>query len=265
MGRADPVTNDTADVLTGDLTNIQNSEDFTALSLGATCRRQHWLWDQRLELRNSTSEDKWGIHSGLFFEPNGSIGLLGSVKLLGMDNQDGGHQRTSDIGLGLAWRPEQSAWTLLEKLAFKTEDRKDPLFTLSNWRVVNNLNLSWMKSNWLQISGMYGARYARETIAEQEFSSYTDLSGLETRFFFKGRWDVGLRANVKHSWSSNVAELGTGLSCGYKLLEDVWLSLGYNFNGFSDRDLAAGEYTAHGPFLRFRIRFNQESTREMLR
>lgn len=241
------------------------TEGFTALSLGATCRREHWLWDQRLEWRDSAAEDKWGVHSGLFFEPSGSVGLLGSVRLLGLKNRDGSRQRTSDIGLGLAWRPQESAWTLLEKLAFKTEDRRDALFPVNNWRIVNNLNLSWLKSNWLQISGIYGARYARETLGGGDYRSYTDLSGLETRFFFKRRWDASLRGSVRHSWNSGIAEFGSGLTCGYKLLEDVWLSLGYNFSGYRDRDLAAGEYSAHGPFVRFRIRFNQESTREMLR
>jgi uncharacterized repeat protein (TIGR01451 family) len=263
-GRAEPLAAGLEDESAAAATS-PGTEDFTALSVGATCRRKHWLWDQRVEWRNSTPEDKWGVHSGLFFEPSGSVGLLGSLRLLGTENRDGGHQKTSDIGLGLAWRPQESAWTLLEKLAFKTEDRRDAQFSVSNWRIVNNLNVSWLRSNWLQISALYGSRYARETIGGENYRSYTDLGGLETRFFFKRRWDASLRGSVKHSWNSGVAELGSGITCGYKLLEDVWLSLGYNFSGYRDRDLAAGEYTAHGPFMRFRIRFNQESTREMLR
>ena len=48
------------------------------------------------------------------------------------------------------------------------------------------------------------------------------------------------------------------------VLEDLWLSLGWNVRGFRDRDFDAAGWTAQGPFVRFRFRFNQESSREML-
>ena len=117
----------------------------------------------------------------------------------------------------------------------------------------------------LHISGLYGARFQCEFLAARTYESFTDRTGLEARTFFRRRWDAGLRTSWLHGWTAGVSEWSSGLSCGYKLLEDVWLSVGYNFTGYVDRDLGAGEYTAHGPYFRFRVRFNQESTREMLR
>ena len=66
-----------------------------------------------------------------------------------------------------------------------------------------------------------------------------------------------------YSWNVHVHDLSGGASVGLKLLEDVWLSLGYNVVGFRDRDFTGG-YTAQGPFLRFRFRFNQDSKHEMV-
>jgi hypothetical protein len=43
------------------------------------------------------------------------------------------------------------------------------------------------------------------------------------------------------------------------------LSLGYNFTGFEDADFSAASFKGHGPFLRFRIKADQESLRAMLK
>jgi len=47
------------------------------------------------------------------------------------------------------------------------------------------------------------------------------------------------------------------VEAGYLLKTNLWLSLGVNFTGFSDRDLTAGEYTAQGVFLRLRFKFDE--------
>ncbi len=245
-------------------TASSGSEDFTAVSLGAAWRGKSWLWDQRAEYRNSWDEDKWGLYGGLFVEPTAATGLLASLKLQGNDRRDGGHQTHLDLGLGWAWRPQESPWLLLQKFNFRTQDVRDAVFAGENWRIVQNANLTWRHSRWLQISGMYGARYQREFLSGRRYDSFTDRTGLEARTFFRRRWDAAVHANWLHGWGSGVGRWNSGASCGYRLLEDVWLSLGYNFAGFVDHDLTAGEYTAHGPYLRFRIRFNQESTRAML-
>ena len=74
-----------------------------------------------------------------------------------------------------------------------------------------------------------------------------------------------MRGASRHGWHSGVIDYSAGVSGGYKVLEDIWLSLGYNFTGYSDRDFSAADYTAQGPYLRFRVRLNQETTHEMLR
>jgi len=48
-------------------------------------------------------------------------------------------------------------------------------------------------------------------------------------------------------------------------LTNTWISLGYNVIGFWDRDFSAGNFTARGPFVRFRFKFDQESAGEVLR
>ncbi|MCP4573750.1 MAG: OmpA family protein [bacterium] len=238
-------------------------EGYTAVALGATCRGPNWRWTQRGEYRDSDTEDKWHLDGSLFVEPTSSLGLQAGARLNRVDGP-GTRRAESEVRVGLAWRPPASAWTVLQRLSYKTEDQLGGTFELANWRIVNNVNTTWQAHSWLQIALRHGARYARETVDGRDYRGYTDLFGLEARYFFSRRWDVGLQTSARNSWSSHVHDLSLGAAVGLKVLEDVWLSLGYNVAGFRDRDFTGG-YTAQGPFLRFRFRFNQESKHEMLR
>ena len=45
---------------------------------------------------------------------------------------------------------------------------------------------------------------------------------------------------------------------GYNVGTNMWLTLGYNFAGFDDKDFEQARYTAAGPFLRFTIKADQQ-------
>jgi len=237
-------------------------EGYTAVALGATCRGANWRWVQRGEMRSSDTDDKWNLDGSFFVEPTASLGLQAGARMTRVDGVSS-RRAQSDVHLGLAWRPRESAWAVLQRMSYRTEDQFGGDFEMTNWRIVNNVNTVWQKHSWLQIALRHGARYARETIDGRDYSGYTDLIGLEARYFFARRWDVGLQTSARNSWSRHVHDLSLGVSVGRKIMEDVWLSLGYNVMGFRDRDFDGG-YTAQGPFLRFRFRFNQESRHERL-
>ena len=250
---------------TNGTTAAGTDDDFTAGSFGATYRTGRWLVDQRVEYRTSDNSEKWGLAGGVHVEPGRDLGLLASVRLLRTDYRQAGHHNLSDVSVGLAWRPAANPWTLLQRLSYRTEDKTGSPLALSNWRVVNNLNVQRMLGARDQISTLIGVRYNRDTIDGRQYSGFTDQLGLEWRHFIGSRWDLGLRGATRHGWQSGVVDYSAGVSGGYKVLEDIWLSLGYNFTGYSDRDFSAADYTAQGPYLRFRVRLNQETTHEMLR
>ena len=58
---------------------------------------------------------------------------------------------------------------------------------------------------------------------------------------------------------------GYGLSVGRILVDNVWLSLGYNLVGFTDPEFSAADYTAQGPYIRIRAKFDQLSVRKALK
>jgi hypothetical protein len=55
-----------------------------------------------------------------------------------------------------------------------------------------------------------------------------------------------------------------GVSIGRLVVKNVWASAGYNVLGFQDDEFSRSEYTARGPFVRLRLKVDQDSVREWL-
>lgn len=59
-------------------------------------------------------------------------------------------------------------------------------------------------------------------------------------------------------WSpGGVSQNAAGAEIGYLVTANLWLSGGYNWAGFRDRDLTGSEYTSQGGYLRLRFKFDE--------
>ncbi len=235
-----------------------SSDDFTAISLGATYRQERWEWWNRLEMRQSDSEDKYGVTSGILSEPWQGTAFSADTQLFITDSTIGSRSTNFDLRLGAAYRPARSRWMLLDRFDFEF-DRLDGLNT---WRLINNLNANYKPHRRMQISLQHGIKYVQDNIGDDTYSGVTDLFGLETRYDLSRRWDVGLHGSVLHSWNGGQFDYSLGASLGYLVMKNAWVSLGYNLLGFHDEDFSKANFTAQGPFVRFRFKFDQQSVRE---
>jgi hypothetical protein len=92
----------------------------------------------------------------------------------------------------------------------------------------------------------------------------TQLLGVEGRYDLARRWDVGAWSSILAALDAGTTDYGFGASVGYSFIENLWLSFGYNVHGYEDSDFSQGDFTAEGPFIKFRLKFDQESLRSML-
>ncbi len=46
-----------------------------------------------------------------------------------------------------------------------------------------------------------------------------------------------------------------GAAIGHAVIKNIWVSVGYNFVGFYDRDFSQGRSTSQGVYMKFRIKF----------
>ena len=64
--------------------------------------------------------------------------------------------------------------------------------------------------------------------------------------------------NGGRAWTWSV-----GPNVGISPMENTWISVGYNITGFEDRDFEAARYTRDGPYVTFRLRFDQQTFRDL--
>jgi hypothetical protein len=149
-------------------------------------------------------------------------------------------------------------------LDYLVDTHSGPTEQTESRRIVNNLNTNYKAHRDLQIALQYGAKYVFDTIDGDSYDGYTDLTGVETRYNLTPKWDLGLHASVLHAWTMGQFDYRSGMSVGYSLFKNAWLSLGYNFTGFKDEDFTAADFTAQGPYIKFRLKIDQQSVKEMV-
>lgn len=240
----------------------EDDQDFTALSLGTLYRRELWSWDWRGEFRHSDAENKQGLLTGVYGEPRPGLGLSAALQWFEADGDAGRDETSADVRFGLAYRPKNTSWMLLNRLDVIREEASETGDVLKSRRIVNNANLHFMPADAWQVSFQYGAKYVRDTIDSRDYTGYTDLTGLETRYNFTRRWDAGLHGGVRRSWNADIVDYTAGASVGCTLMTNAWASLGYNVIGFADRDFSIVNFTAKGPFIKLRIKVDQKSAKD---
>jgi uncharacterized repeat protein (TIGR01451 family) len=253
-------------------TNVQpasgtsgTNENFTSVSGGATYQVKQMTWENRLEFRLADSENKWGLMSGLVKEIDSSWAWSGRAQIYHTSVSADLDTTKVDLRYGLVYRPPQTQWIVLDRLDFIIDEQSGGTgisISSKSWRLVNNFITNYRPRKDLQLSLHYGAKYVQETIEGSDFSGYTDLLGVEGRYDITKDWDIGLQSSILHSWNSGQLDYCEGISIGYNVVQNAWISLGYNLTGFKDKDFSQAEFTAKGPFVRFRFKFDQNSVRD---
>jgi uncharacterized repeat protein (TIGR01451 family) len=268
------------------------TDDFVAVSAGLTYRSELWSWNARAESRDGSSSERYGFTTGWLRQATAGIAVSASLQAFQTELAAGAEGRYGTANLSGAWRPLGSRWSVLDRLEFKYDELDagtgsaltgGELFgnttlnvtgSATSRRVVNNFNLNRVSQEWTeqdrqgnlfrleqrnQWSLYYGAKYARDNYDGASYSGYTDLLGLEWRYDLTRRWDLGLQASSLNSWDNGTHQYSAGPQLGWSPVTNGWLSLGYNVVGFYDRDFEAARYTAQGPYLKLRFKFDQNT------
>jgi uncharacterized repeat protein (TIGR01451 family) len=238
------------------------TDDFFAAFVGAAYRRELWQMTSRLEHRNSDSEERWSSTTGWYREP--VEGHAMSVSLQAFDSTAQLGDSTSAVGrLAWAYRPDSSRWIVFDRFELKYEQRDDALNAYESQRMVNNLHANWQLNAQMQLGLQYGARYVSSTFEGDRYAGLSDIAGFDLRRQLTRRFDLGAHAAALHSWESSVMDYAVGLDVGTTFAKNVWVSLGYNFAGFRDDDFSASRHTAQGPYLKIRIKADQDTFKDL--
>ncbi len=263
LDRSDTIKKATYTV-NGNTFSAGSEGDFTAVNLGVGYKEKFWGANSRIEYRDGKEQDKAGIYTSIYSEVKEGLGIGSSLQIFDTKTHSS-EQIFADLKFGLVYRPKISRWTVLDKLDIIFDSLRSIEDRYKSLRFINVVNLNYKDSKKLQFSIQYGAKYVTESIDDKDYKGYTDVIGIEGRYDIKNNWEIGLRVKLLHSWNANQYKYLFGPMIGYTPKKNIWVSLGYNLSGFVDRDFSKSDYTAHGIFFNFRLKFDKESTKNAIR
>jgi uncharacterized repeat protein (TIGR01451 family) len=237
--------------------------DFLATFVGALYRTELWTFTSRLENRHSDAEDRRILSGGFYREPVAGHAFSMTTHWFDSTFANGTDATAGEVQLGWSFRPATSAWIILDRLDLKQEARQDAGGHFESARAINNLNVNWQLDMRTQLGLQFGSRFVRSTFDGERYSGFSTLYGIDLRRELNTRFDIGMHGTMLSSLQSGVSDQSVGIDLGVTVARNVWISIGYNFAGFSDDDFEASRYTAQGPFLKFRMKADQDTFRDL--
>ena len=244
------------------------SRGATALGSGIEFTDEHWLGLARLEWRRLDADrdalennEAQSVMSELSLARKLSdrwTGLLRNYLLATDDASQAGHQWQNRFQAAAAFRPS-SVGTADWLFRFEHKNEGNDELPVAEARSVHILSsqLNWHPSAPLWSSIRLAAKDLDERLGGVRDRYQAYLFSTRTTFDVTERIDLGMMAATMASAQGQAQESAYGVEVGYRLKRDLWASLGYNFAGFFDRDLAGQEQTQEGWYLRLRMKFDE--------
>ena len=232
---------------------LTGSLDYTA--------SKRWKSSGRFEWRQGTSDNAILGSYGLAIKLNDSYTLLNrSVYSVTMPKAAGETDRLQvRVQNGISYRPVKSnRITLLTMFELKEEKDGTQTIVIPDRKVaILSVGANYQPS----AKTMTTFRYAMKWSDDETNVVDSTLNGHMTTARFTrdltSRWNVGLETSELFSQHFGNIQYANGVEVGYIMRQNLWLSVGYNFTGFYDRDLTGDEATRQGPFIRMRFKFDE--------
>jgi hypothetical protein len=255
------------------------SQQATAVSLGADYTADAlYKMGGRLEYRTSDTQDAW--LSSLAYDRKLSDNWAGLVRnlYLRQDAQgvaaDNGVQNQDRLQIGLAYRDTQiNLWHGLGRLEYRSErstavsapvDSKAWIASLHGnarpsriWTYAGQLAFKNVAEAFASPTGVLNANgLPIAALGPSSRWNGTLLSG-RAIWDFADRFDASVFASTQTAKGTRLNGLGAEL--GYRVMDNLWLSLGYNGGKFSDVDAFSNNQSWTGWHLRLRFKFDEKT------
>ena len=233
------------------------SDDFYAVSAGLGYRSPRWQWSNRLEYRESNSGHKWHARSGVFHPVAQGLAIGASFEYRA-DEQASSRTDFKQLEFDIGLRPLTYGLAWLNQSKYIEEKQSSIDSALVSRRLLNNshVNMRWHKT---QLSAQYGLKYLDENFDGTQHSGIIDLIGMQLRHHLTPKWDWGVHLQRLYDHELKDSRHSLGGSIGFIPQANTWVSFGYNFAGFSDRDFDGAGYNAHGIYMKLRIKADQDN------
>lgn len=258
------------------------TEDFTAVTAGATYRGERWSWTGRAEWRNGETTNRYGLTTAILRQIGEGRAVGGSFSWF-RANQDGGAKTTtSQAEISWAHRPSDSEWSILDKIEYRYDSVKNATAGLpgpiggvplnidgnaKSSRIINSLSINYTpiadnNGSFVErgeYAFFWGTRYNTDRYGLDDVKGWSNVVGADLKFDLSKFADIGASGTVRVGTDGKNIAWSGGPMLTVTPFQNANISVGYNVVGFEDRDFEDARYTRSGPFLTFKLKFDQQS------
>lgn len=261
------------------------TEDFTAISAGATYRTERWTITGRAEYRDGELTDRYGLTLG-GLRQLGEGRALGALFTYAKASGSGATPTTEVISFEASWahRPADSQISWLNKTEARSDKVRDAIAgqagpiggTLTidgdatSRRLLNSLSVNWTplggrgldSGNWYEraeIGLFWGTRYNFDRFGADDVKGWSNLIGADVRFNLGEHVDVGASGTARIGTGGDTVAWAGGPTVTLAPMKNANITFGYNFAGFHDLDFEDARFSRSGAYVTFKLKFDQTS------
>ncbi len=175
-----------------------------------------------------------------------------------------GDARQERFITGFAWRPtDHNQFNALARYEYKAVEDGSQLLGDRYDANIGSLNLDYKPSRkWLANTRFAIKSSSDYTVSSPDQTFNAWLWSGHVTFDVTDKWDIGALISTLQQAGGKASQDARGIETGYQVHKNVWVSVGYNWLGYFDRDLTGTEYTQQGTFLRLRAKFDEHSFKD---
>ena len=248
------------------------TENFVAVTAGATYRGDAWSATGRAEYRAGSLTDRYAVTAAVLRRIGDGRAFGAIMSIAHAEDVRGQATDASTLALSWANRPADSRWSWLDKLEARSDAVRGAVIgqagptggaplgvsgDLSSRRIVNSLSVNYTADDRTEVTLFWGSRYVSTRFGTADVSGWSNIVAVDSRFDLTDHLDIGLAASARFSTGFRSVNYSVGPSLGLRPAKNSWLLVGYNFAGFEDRDFAAARTTRAGPYVALRLKLDK--------
>lgn len=237
----------------------ENDKTATAAAIGVEYLAQdNYKASGRFEKRWGETSDTLLATAGVAYRYNDEVTLLAKDIYSKVDYDDG-HRTMNRFQLGAAYRDyDSNQLDMLGKLEYRLDDNQTGTAPYQKDAVIWSWHGNYHPTRPLTLSGHYAGKYTQYEADGIESDNTAHAAYIRGMYDINERWDAGLQAGTYWNDQADDMSYMLGAEVGYSPMANLWLSLGYNFMGFNDDDIAEDDTTSQGAYLRMRFKFDED-------
>lgn len=236
---------------------LMTYDNYNVYQLGSTYHNGSLIYQFRVEDRVGSDEHKVRIENEVFRRLSGGMAVSLTQDY---EQTKQGDLQSKDMQLkgGFSYRDPNNVHTFLGQIEYNAGRNSDGGVD-NDTKVVINAHYNYKPNYDWEAMTHVGYKYVMSTFDSDEYtgSSYVATAGL--RYYFLSDYDIAVQGLYASTPSVGVSSKGASIAVGYRVMKNMWVSVGYQQMTNYDSNFNFDEDYVKGVFIKFRMKFDEES------